>query len=144
MDELVVIAEPEEICLVQDQSNVLVTGVGALNIIKTLGEIPRETPLFNIGYAGSNTIHVGSRVSIGKVRLYHPNVAYAEPEFELSGNVVCYTSNDFVLQTDILEPCVFDMELAYILALGFKNVTSIKIISDNLDKAEYRKLVEKP
>ena len=58
-------------------------------------------------------------------------------EFELNGDVPCYTSNDFVLETKIKDPVVFDMELAYILALGFEEVESIKIVSDNLSLKEY-------
>lgn len=54
-----------------------------------------------------------------------------------NSDIKCYTSNDFVLNTDIKEPCVFDMELAYIMALGFKRVKSIKIVSDNLSIKEY-------
>ena len=141
---LIVVATPEEVGLVQDRSNILITGVGCLNVIRALQDVPRSTPLFNIGYAGSNILKVGAEVSIGSVRLYHPNVAYKEPEFELFGNVPCYTSNDFVLCTDIKEPCVFDMELAYILAMGFKYVTARKIVSDNLNLKQYSQIVEKP
>jgi hypothetical protein len=95
--------------------------------------------ILNFGYVGSNNIPIGTEVKIGKCKLYHPNVEYKEPEFELNGDVPCYTSNDFVLETKIKEPVVFDMELAYILALGFEDVESIKIVSDNLSLKEYEK-----
>ena len=36
--------------------------------------------------------------------------------------------------------CVFDMELAYIAALGFENLCSIKIVSDNLSLHTYREV----
>ena len=143
-DGMIVVATPEEVCLTKDRSNILITGVGGLNVIRALQDVPRGTPLFNIGYAGSNILKVGTEVSIGSVRLYHPNVVYKEPEFELFGNVPCYTSNDFVLKTEIEEPCVFDMELAYILAMGFRNVTARKIVSDNLNLKQYCEIVEKP
>lgn len=52
--------------------------------------------------------------------------------------VDCYTSGDFVLQTDIEEPVVFDMELYAICALGFKTIVGIKIVSDNLSLHDYR------
>lgn len=143
-DRLIVVATPEEVGLVKDRSNILITGVGGLNVIRALQDVPRSTPLFNIGYAGSNFLKVGTEVSIGSVRLYHPNVDYKEPEFELFGNMLCYTSNDFVLETDIKEPCVFDMELAYILAMGFKFVTARKVVSDNLNLHQYCEIVEKP
>ena len=47
------------------------------------------------------------------------------------------------VQTDITEPVVFDMELAHILALGFTNVKSTKIVSDTLNFEEYEHNVEK-
>lgn len=34
---------------------------------------------------------------------------------------------------------VFDMELAFIMAMGFKNVKSEKIVSDNLNLKEFEK-----
>ena len=49
----------------------------------------------------------------------------------------CLTSTDFVLKSDV-EDCLFDMELAYIMALGFENVIAYKYVSDNLDLQEYR------
>lgn len=141
---MIVVAMPEEITLI-DKINepIIVTGVGAINVIKSLINIDRSTPILNIGYAGSNTISIGKRVLIGKVDLYHPNVQYAEHGFHLSGNIHCYTSSDFVTETKIEEPCVFDMELAYILAMGFTNVSSIKVVSDNLSKDEFDGCLEK-
>lgn len=136
---MTVIATDDELKLVQDKLNIIKTGVGGLNVIKSLKDLSRNTKILNIGYVGSNNIPIGTRVKIGQCRLYHPNVEYKEPTYKLNGNVTCYTSNDFVLSTDIKEPCVFDMELAYILALGFKNVESIKIVSDNLSLKEYEK-----
>ena len=117
---------------------IIKTGVGALNIIQKLQNASRQMKILNFGYAGSNSIPVGTEVKIGTCQLYHPNVEYDEPIYQLTGDVPCYTSNDFVLKTDIKTPCVFDMELAYILALGFKNVESIKIVSDNLSLEEYQ------
>lgn len=119
----------------------IVTGAGALNVINALKDVDKDEPIFNIGYAGSNVIPVGTRVKIGAVKLYHPNVSIDEPEYVLDGDIPCYTSNDFVLNTEIKEPCVFDMELAYILAMGFKKVTAEKIISDNLSLKEFSEVV---
>lgn len=136
-ERLTVVATPEELALVKDKRNYIVTGVGALNVIQVLKDVPRETPLLNVGYAGSNSLDIGERVTIGEVHHYHPNVSYQEPAFHLLGNVPCYTGGDFVLETGIETPCVFDMELAYILALGFKDVISEKVVSDNLCYIEY-------
>ena len=139
---LTVVATDKELTdLAKDFSNApyLVTGIGATNIIEALKDIPRDTEILNIGYAGSVGIEVGKTVTVGRCKLYHPNVSFVEPEYELDGDYTCLTSNDFVLSTDIKEPVVFDMELAYILALGFKNVKAIKKISDSLSLDEYMK-----
>lgn len=140
---LTVIATENELCLLENKADVLITGVGALNVISALKDVPRETPLYNIGYAGSNTLEIGHEVLIGKVFHYHPNVTFSEPCFELQGDVTCYTNNDFVLETAIDEPCVFDMELAYILAMGFKDVIARKVVSDNLSLERYNDTIHK-
>ncbi len=143
---MIVIATNDEVSLLEkynkNNEEVIKTGVGGLNVIESLKDIDRNTPILNIGYVGSNNIKKGTEVTISKVLLYHPNVTYDEKSYKLDGDVKCYTSNDFVLETDILEPVVFDMELAYILALGFKNVKSIKIVSDNLSYDEYEESIK--
>lgn len=135
-ERLVVVATADEAGLV-DSGDVVVTGVGAANTIRSLSGIGRDTPLLNVGYAGSNVIRRGERVSVGRVSTYHPTVEYDEPTFDLGGDVPCYTSTDFVTSTTYDEPCVFDMELAYILAMGFTDVVSVKVVSDNLSVEEY-------
>ena len=143
---MIVVATEEEKKRAQEEygiDDIVVTGVGGLNVIRKLQYYDRETPILNFGYAGSNLLSVGERVSVGGCRLYHPNVEYREPVFALGGDVPCYTSNDFVLHTDIKEPALFDMELAYILALGFHNVKSIKIVSDNLSLKQYEEEIKK-
>ena len=61
------------------EQEVLVTGVGALNILRSLRDVPRETPIINIGYCGSANYEIGSLVEVGEVKLCHPNVTYPEP-----------------------------------------------------------------
>ena len=137
---MIVVATDEEYKMALKRFNdntIIKTGVGGLNVIEKLKDFPRNIDILNFGYAGSNNIPIGTEVEIGECLLYHPNVEYEEYKYKLKGNVKCYTSNDFVLNTNIKEPCVFDMELAYILVLGFKNVKSIKIVSDNLSLKEY-------
>lgn len=142
---IVVVATDEEYKLAQKRfkrARIIKTGVGGINVVRTLKRLPKWLKIMNFGYVGSNNIPVGTEVDIKMARLYHPNVRYIEPRFKLSGDhwgnsVVCFTSNDFVTETKIQEPVVFDMELAYILALGFKNVRSIKIVSDNLSLKDY-------
>lgn len=157
MKHLVVIAEKEELKLVEklgyEKFPVLITGVGALNVIEALKDIPRDTVIYNIGYGGSKNLEPGKFYAIDRVSLYHQNVKYDEPTYSLGyipwareeepeedsymRPVKCLTGTDFVLESNI-EDCVFDMELAYIKALGFDNVIAYKYVSDNLDLNQYR------
>jgi hypothetical protein len=157
MKHLVVIAEKEELKLVEqlgfNHYPVLITGVGALNVIDALKDIPKDTNLINIGYAGSKDLEPGKFYTVNMVSLYHPNVDYSEHQYELGWipwgveaeteddepmiPVKCLTGTDFVLESNV-NGCVFDMELAYIKALGFENVIAYKYVSDNLDLQEYR------
>ena len=132
---------------------VIYTGVGAINIIQSLQAINREAELINIGYAGSANFDLGTWVEVTEVRLNHPNVTYPEPKLMLidetlgvelpldheTRRAVCYTNTDFVLASDYKD-CVFDMELAFIAALGFKNLHSLKYVSDNLSLHAYHDL----
>ena len=158
MNYLVVIAEKEELKLVEQLGYkdypILITGVGALNVIDALKDVPKDISIINIGYAGSKNLKPGKFYAIDRVSLYHPNVEYNEPSYPLCYNpwvggvepltpVKCLTGTDFVLESDV-KGCVFDMELAYIKALGFEDVIAYKYVSDNLDLQEYReKLNEK-
>ena len=128
----------------------LFTGVGAINIIRSLQHLDREAELYNIGYAGSANFDLGSWVEVSEVRLNHPNVTYAEPRLPLideslgaelpleheTRRAICYTNCDFVLASDYKD-CVFDMELAFIAALGFKHLHALKYVSDNLSLHTY-------
>ena len=128
------------------EAKVLVTGVGAINIIRALQDLPREAELFNIGYAGSAYFNLGTWVEVTEVRLNHPNVTYPEPELHLTPytlhnvkQAICYTNCDFVLASDYKD-CVFDMELAFIASLGFTRLHSFKYVSDNLSLHAYHDL----
>lgn len=120
------------------------TGVGAINIIRSLQHLDREAELYNIGYAGSANFDLDTWVEVTEVRLNHPNVTYEEPALRLQVTgcglqAVCYTNCDFVLQSDYKD-CVFDMELAFIAALGFQHLHSLKYVSDNLSLHAYHEL----
>lgn len=144
---LVVIATKDELHLVKelkyDHFPILITGVGGMNVINALKDIPRDTEILNIGYAGSNKLDIGTIVQVNKVQTYHPSVDFYECNSNnlTIGKYNCYTSTDFVTHCDIEEPCVFDMELAFICALGFKVVRSIKKVSDNLSLKEYENTI---
>ena len=140
-----------------DDAEVIYTGVGAINVIRALQGLDREAEVLNIGYAGSANFDIGTWAEVTEVRLNHPNVKYPEPELKVEGvmcnveggmcnvesgklkEAVCYTNCDFVLQSDYKD-CVFDMELAFIAALGFKHVHSLKYVSDNLSLHAYHDL----
>lgn len=131
---------------------VIVTGVGALNVMQALRHIPVDARLINIGYAGSANYDIGSVVMVNEARLNHPCVNYPEPTLSISPlpteylvapekvlSSVCYSNTDFVLQSDYKD-CVFDMELAYIAGLGFTHLSALKIVSDNLSLHTYREV----
>ena len=149
--KLVLIAEEQERALAEKYFpgiEVLVTGVGALNILRATRELPLDTEIFNIGYAGSSNFEIGTIVEVTEARLNHPNVEYEEPKYMLERlrvtgyglqQAICYTGVDFVLQSEYKD-CVFDMELAFICGMGFKKVHALKYVSDNLSLHEYREV----
>ena len=139
----------EELGLELSDAELLFTGVGAINIIRTLQNIDRDAEIYNIGYAGSANFDTGTWVEVTEVRLNHPNVTYPEPELKNLSPVlppqkgvkraICYTNTDFVLASDYKD-CIFDMELAFIAALGFKKLHGLKFVSDNLSLHAYHDL----
>ena len=74
MDKLVVIAEKEELKLVEELGygdwQVLITGVGAMNVIKALKDLPKDMTIVNIGYAGSKDLEPGKYYAVDKSFLY--------------------------------------------------------------------------
>lgn len=138
----------EQLGLDLSDATLVYTGVGAINIIRSLQDLDREAEVYNIGYAGSANFDLGSWVEVTEVRLNHPNVTYPEPELKLEPiglsnqqvkQAVCYSNCDFVLASDYKD-CVFDMEVAFIAALGFKHLHSLKHVSDNLSLHTYHDL----
>ena len=140
----------EQLGLDLSDATLLYTGVGAINIIRSLQDLDRDSEIYNIGYAGSANFELGTWVEVTEVRLNHPNVTYPEPRLVLEDETlgaelplehetkraICYTNCDFVLASDYKD-CVFDMELAFIASLGFKRVHSLKYVSDNLSLHAY-------
>ena len=105
----------EQLGLDLTDAQLIYTGVGAINIIRSLAGLDRDAEVYNIGYAGSANFEIGIIRS------------------------VCYTNTDFVLASDYKD-CVFDMELAFIASLGFKQLHSLKYVSDNLSLHTYHDL----
>ena len=151
----ILIAEEGERKLVEQylpgETNIIITGVGALNVFRSLRELPRDTELVNIGYAGSANYAIGTLVEVTECRLHHPNVTYPEPVLPLQPiddlfvralqpvQAVCYSNTDFVLASPYTD-CVFDMESAYIAAMGFTHLSVLKVVSDNLSLHAYHEL----
>ena len=65
---------------------IIKTGVGGINVVRTLKRLPKWLKITNFGYAGSNKIPPGTEVNIGRCKLYHPNVNYKEKTYELNGS----------------------------------------------------------
>ncbi|MBQ0076184.1 MAG: hypothetical protein KBS69_03515 [Bacteroidales bacterium] len=155
MEHLILIAEEGERDLIKKYLPttdwpVLVTGVGGVNIVRALRDIDKDTHVLNIGYAGSANFDIGTLVEVTEVRTNHPNCKFNEPQLLLDSiddglfpianrKAVCYTNSDFVLQSDYKD-CVFDMELAYIAAMGFAKTSALKLVSDNLSLHAYHEL----
>lgn len=148
---MVVVATDEEYKLAKKRfkhSIIIKTGVGGINVVRKLKRLPKWLKITNFGYVGSNVLPIGTELTIDYCGLWHPKVDYKEKIYKLKNkqdNIyknVCFTSNDFVTECEIKEPVVFDMELAYILALGFENVESIKIVSDNLSLSQYEEEIK--
>ena len=104
----------------------------------------------NIGMVGSNNLKVGEVVMATKSFGYHFNLTpFADPLYHALNSpfnlekvdgikdVTCYTSDGFVLKTDIKEDAIFDMELNAIVNFPFKKYYSIKLVSDSLNNKEY-------
>ena len=138
-------------------AKVIVTGIGLVNVIKTLsdklasGELKLTDKLINVGYAGSNQYEVGDIIAIDKTQRFCPSATIEEPVFELKhflmlnkieGIDTCFTVDDFCNEV-INEIPVIDMELFYIKAMGFTNLYAFKIISDNLNYVGYEKFEAK-
>lgn len=150
---LTVIATMGELKLVTWDGPVLITGIGALNVLDALKDYPRDTPIINIGYCGAGGYEIGTKVPVDFCDLYHPVAGeYDEPSWELfdpdekycsplPGELVtCHTITDFG-GNPALKNCVFDMELAFILGMGFTDVQAVKVVSDNCNYKEYEETI---
>mgnify|MGYP003311053915 CR=1 FL=1 len=142
---LVVVANADEKKKAQKifkNHQIKVIGEGFYQVLIHLKEISKKQPIINFGMAGSAGFKIGEKVEIGTSKLLHVgDFKIKDKTFKLSNSgVVCYTANSFVTKNETkLKKCVFDMELYYILALGYNVVKSVKIISDNLSLKQYHK-----
>lgn len=106
--------------------------------------------MINVGMVGSNNLKVGEVVMATKSLGYHFNLTpFGDPLYHALNSpfnldkianikeATCYTSDGFVLETDIKEDAIFDMELNAIVNFPFKKYYSIKVVSDSLNNKEY-------
>ena len=152
MERYLVVAEKCELklgyALSQMTRKVIVTGPGFVNVIQALKDIPRNSDILNVGYCGGYGFEIGDCLWIRSARQLHHRALFDEKVFKLdtmeyfcrpSREADCYTSSDFVQNIDgLVAPCVVDMELAAICALGFSKVSAIKYVSDNLNYNQYQ------
>ena len=159
MNRYLLVATPEELYLpaainAMYDRTVIITGPAAMDVIRACKDLPRDSDVLNVGYAGSPDITPGTEVWIIRSKLWHPNagVFKNEPCVPLPASMYadilqtaeCYTAGDFVTSAEGLPlGCVVDMELAYIAAFGFTHLTAIKYVSDNLNKAQYDQCLKK-
>ena len=153
MKTYIVIAEESEEKLIAEfkaylpkKYKVIVTGVGGTNVIETLLPLKKKCRIVNIGYVGSNNLDIGTVIIPYRTSLYHPNVRYGSPVYDLKNygsDIICFTSCDFVTSTPLKTTVIFDMELAFICSLGFKSVMAIKKVSDKLNYKQHHKVASK-
>lgn len=106
----------------------------------------RNYVMVNFGMVGSNNLPVGSVIMVDKSYGYNidmtmfgnslydgPYSPYSLDKLKGKKYCDCYTSDGFVLETDIKQDVVFDMELNSIITFPFKKKYSIKVVSDSLD-----------
>lgn len=149
---IILVATEDELRLAKKhlgEYEIVKTGVGAGNVIRCCSQLLfrkgiENERIVNLGFCGSNSIPVGTVVKVSKTWRLMDNVVEFEDwrngyELAAEGGVPCYTGNCFVLKTDIVEPCAFDMELNYIADFPLPLCGAVKIVSDNLclDKYEH-------
>ena len=144
---LIVIAESQELRLLRNHPElgawpVLLTGAGPDAVLRALRDIPRDTEIVNLGFAGSQHFSLGDEVRVDTAQFWNPVAALPRSRtyhLAFSEGAHCYTSCDFVQGLPTTPPAsVFDMELAFICALGFRKVKSYKTISDSLDYNQFK------
>lgn len=130
---------------------IIITGEGRSNVIKSLAEkikdgtIEITDRIINVGYVGGCGFNKGDIVYVNEVQHFIPSVTIKELPIQFNYltrfiPAKCFTADNFVDSESVgpwmPEKYVCDMELYYI-ALMFPNVISYKIVSDELNYAQY-------
>lgn len=152
---IITIAEASELKLIEEitggqawSGRIIITGVGMMNTIRALKDVPRTATILNLGYAGTNTLEKGKCYQVSTSFTHHSKAQFREDPIWLEQYFMdrdafpCYTATDFVEQTEVDHPALFDMELAAIASMGFSKVMSIKKVSDKLDYDQYKQEAE--
>ena len=140
-DYILLAAMEKEAAQIKTKAPILVTGIGACNVTKTLFENKERLEgkfIINVGYAGSTKYNIGKVLSVNKVRRFEPSRTIEEPIFTLQPYLfdcdICLTADSFVEEAG--DAPIIDMELYYIRNI-LEHVMSFKIISDNANYKEY-------
>ena len=123
----------------------VITGYGEYYTLKTIIKLfeknvfKKGDKFFNVGYCGANTFNVGEVAIVGKSCREKPSNFAKDKTYTLDkkSKVKCYSSSDFVEKTN--HKGIFDMEL-YMLATIFPKIKAIKVVSDNLNLKQYKKV----
>ncbi|MCQ2574911.1 MAG: hypothetical protein MJ156_02310 [Alphaproteobacteria bacterium] len=136
---IIFVAEQREADHIEKLPNtkVFVTRPGMFAVANTVTklllnkEISKDDKFFNIGYCGSNISPIGKihRVSVSASEEKSNYADYKDIKL-CDGDVVCFSANNFVTQTE--HKGIFDMEL-YVLANMLPEIAAYKIVSDCLD-----------
>ena len=129
----------------ENNAKIIITGFGEYHALRTIIKLfeknvfKKTDKIFNVGYCGANTFDVGEVVIVGKSYREKPSNFAKDKTYTLDkkSKVKCYTSTDFVEKSS--HKGIFDMEL-YILATIFPKIKSIKVVSDNLNYKQYKKV----
>lgn len=129
----------------------VITGVGGANVVASMQGIPRDCRVINVGFCASSAFAIGDALGVSTCEYFmpksgiklvghgiHPVGIYGLPL--VNKGALCCTVGDFLTEkpTDAAPLTVYDMELAFIRALGFHEVSAIKIVSDNFNFEQYQ------
>lgn len=141
----------------RDNARLFVTGIGCQQVKEVLsraekdGLLTKNDDVLNFGYAGSNKSKVGNIHFVTTCRRHgYPNIngfilnkpPIWMPWWSEKSKITCYTSDEFVEHSNIIEPCLFDMELFEICRHANRQIYSLKIVSDNLNERDFDKNIQ--
>ena len=132
-------------------AQIVTTGVGGASVVSALQGIPRDCRIINVGFCASSAFAIGDAVGVSACEYYMPKsgikpVCHGIHAVGIYGlplvntGALCCTVGDFLTEkpADDAPLTVYDMELAFIRALGFHEVCAIKIVSDNFNFEQYQ------